>query len=137
MAEPHAHSQPIETYGRAPRPQPTNRNIWPSAHNRNIWPHNSRATAAPSRLADSFVLQLSVYPLLTCFLTFVYYWGQRFTSMALSMKRRNQFGYSVETNSVTALALDTFKTLKRCERLLHRRGGGHNDSIVGVVVNKI
>src|SRR6218665_3947116 len=36
----------IETYGRAPRPQPTNRNIWP---------HNSRATAAPSRLADSFV----------------------------------------------------------------------------------
>src|SRR6218665_1702515 len=42
MAEPHAHSQPIQTYGPAP-------------HNRNIWPHNSRATAAPSRLADSFV----------------------------------------------------------------------------------
>src|SRR6218665_139473 len=50
MAQPHAHSQPIETYGLAP-------------HNRNIWPHNSRAP--PSRLADSFVLQLSVYPLLT------------------------------------------------------------------------
>src|SRR6218665_2762807 len=29
----------IETYGLAPRPQPTNTNIWP---------HNSRATAAPS-----------------------------------------------------------------------------------------
>src|SRR6218665_2276848 len=25
-----AYSQPIETYGPAPRPQPTNRNIWPS-----------------------------------------------------------------------------------------------------------
>src|SRR6218665_1564208 len=94
MAEPHAHSQPIqtygpaphnrniwpsptptanqykhmaqrriiETYGLAPRPQPTNTNIWPSAHNRNIWPHNSRAP--PSRLADSFVLQVVVYPLL-------------------------------------------------------------------------
>src|SRR6218665_3742603 len=61
MAEPHAHSQPIETYGLAPH----NRNMWPSAHNRNIWPYNSHATAAPSRLADSFVLQLSVYPLLT------------------------------------------------------------------------
>src|SRR6218665_596342 len=42
MAEPHAYSQPIQTYGPAP-------------HNRNIWPHNSRAAAAPSRLADSFV----------------------------------------------------------------------------------
>src|SRR6218665_505882 len=42
MAEPHAHSQPIETYGRAP-------------HNRNIWPYNSQAAAPPSRLADSFV----------------------------------------------------------------------------------
>src|SRR6218665_400530 len=41
----------IETYGRAP-------------HNRNIWPHKSRAS--PSRLADSFVLQLVVYPLLEC-----------------------------------------------------------------------
>src|SRR6218665_3397068 len=74
MAQRHAHSQPIETYGLAP----LNRNIWPTAnqykhmaephahsqpietyglapHNRNIWPHNSRATAAPSRLADSFV----------------------------------------------------------------------------------
>src|SRR6218665_539825 len=50
MAEPHAHSQPIQTYGPAP-------------HNRNIWPHNSRAP--PSRLADSFVLQVVVYPLLT------------------------------------------------------------------------
>ena len=38
MAEPHT----IETYG----PQP---------NNRNIWPHNSRGTAAPSRLTDSFV----------------------------------------------------------------------------------
>src|SRR6218665_3260257 len=51
MAEPHAHSQPIETYGLAPH----NRNIWPSAHNRNIWPYNSQAAAPPSRLADSFV----------------------------------------------------------------------------------
>src|SRR6218665_3356046 len=42
MAEPHAHSQPIQTYGPAP-------------HNRNIWSHNSWATAAPPRLADSFV----------------------------------------------------------------------------------
>src|SRR6218665_92371 len=42
MADPHPHTQPIETYGLGP-------------HNRNIWPHNSRATAAPSRLADSFV----------------------------------------------------------------------------------
>src|SRR6218665_3457652 len=52
MAEPHAHSQPIQTYGPAP-------------HNRNIWPHNSQA--APSRLADSFVLIVPVYPLLTTF----------------------------------------------------------------------
>src|SRR6218665_3658121 len=49
MAEPHAHSQPIQTYGPAP-------------HNRNIWSHNSRAP--PSRLADSFVLIVPVYPLL-------------------------------------------------------------------------
>src|SRR6218665_1703437 len=42
MAEPHAHSQPIQTYGPAP-------------HNRNIWPYNSQAAAPPSRLADSFV----------------------------------------------------------------------------------
>src|SRR6218665_3132649 len=59
MAEPHAHSQPIETYGLAPH----NRNIWPSAHHRNVWPYNSQA--APSRLADSFVFQRPVYPLLT------------------------------------------------------------------------
>src|SRR6218665_1521436 len=51
MAEPQAHSQTIQTYS----PAPHNRNIWSSANNRNIWPHNSRATAAPSRLADSFV----------------------------------------------------------------------------------
>src|SRR6218665_1509367 len=50
MAEPHAHSQPIQTYGPAP-------------HNRNIWPHNSRAP--PSRLADSFVLQRPFYSLLS------------------------------------------------------------------------
>src|SRR6218665_2551161 len=42
----------IETYGRAP-------------HNRNIWPHNSRATAAPSRLADSFVCFSSLLLLTT------------------------------------------------------------------------
>src|SRR6218665_3655171 len=90
MAQPHAHSQPIEThglashnrtiwssptptanqykhmgqrriietYGLAPRPQPTNTNIWP---------HNSRATAAPSRLADSFVLIAALYPLLASY----------------------------------------------------------------------
>src|SRR6218665_3614419 len=62
MAQRHAHSQLVETYGRAPSPQPTNRNIWPSAHNRNIWPYNSQAP--PSRLADSFVLQAPSYPLL-------------------------------------------------------------------------
>src|SRR6218665_1935716 len=42
----YTYTHTIETYGLAPRAQPTNRNIWP---------HNSRATAAPSRLADSFV----------------------------------------------------------------------------------
>src|SRR6218665_145308 len=61
MAEPQAHSQPIETYGLAPH----NRNIWPSAHNRNIWPYNSQAAvfchAWPILLS---VLQLAVYPLL-------------------------------------------------------------------------
>src|SRR6218665_2377457 len=46
------HSQTIETYG----PQP---------NNRNIWPHNSRAAAAPSRLADSFVFLAALIPLLT------------------------------------------------------------------------
>src|SRR6218665_690912 len=53
MAQPHAHSQPIETYGLAP-------------HNRNIWPHNNRATvfchAWPILLS---VLVVAVYPLLT------------------------------------------------------------------------
>src|SRR6218665_29549 len=53
MAEPHAHSQPIQTYGPAP-------------HNRNIWPHNSRATAAPSRLADSFVWRGACTLITTC-----------------------------------------------------------------------
>src|SRR6218665_1098605 len=50
MAEGHT----IETYGRG-------------SYNRNIWPHNSRATAAPARLADSFVLVSPFYPLLTVF----------------------------------------------------------------------
>src|SRR6218665_2927187 len=62
MAQRHAHSQPIETYGLAPH----NRNIWPSAHNRNIWPYNSQATvfchAWPILLSG---FQLAVYPLLT------------------------------------------------------------------------
>src|SRR6218665_3610053 len=59
MAEPHAHSQPIQTYGPAP-------------HNRNIWPHNSQATAAPSRLADSFVCfgEPSHITTLVCYLIF-------------------------------------------------------------------
>src|SRR6218665_1070015 len=52
MAQPHAHSQPIQTYGPAP-------------HNRNIWPHNSRATvfchAWPILL---FALVVVVIPLL-------------------------------------------------------------------------
>src|SRR6218665_869727 len=78
MAQRHAHSQPIETHGLASH----NRTIWPSPtptanqykhmaqrriietyglaprpqpKNKKIGPHNSRATAAPSRLADSFV----------------------------------------------------------------------------------
>src|SRR6218665_627940 len=53
MAEPHAHSQPIQTYGPAP-------------HNRNIWPHNSRATVFCLRFWPIllFALQVSVYPLL-------------------------------------------------------------------------
>src|SRR6218665_146909 len=41
MAEPHAHSQPIQTYGPAP-------------HNRNIWPHNSRATVFCLRFCRFF-----------------------------------------------------------------------------------
>src|SRR6218665_4134280 len=63
------HSRTIETYGRGSYNRNIygrgshNRNIWPSAHNRNIWSYNSQA--APSRLADSFVFQRPVYPLLT------------------------------------------------------------------------
>src|SRR6218665_3421668 len=55
MAEPHAHSQPIQTYGPAP-------------HNRNIWPHNSRATVFCLRFWPIllFVLVAVVYPLLAC-----------------------------------------------------------------------
>src|SRR6218665_1331470 len=56
----YTYTRTIETYG----PAPHNRNIWPSAHNRNIWPYNSQATAAPSRLADSFVLIVAVISLL-------------------------------------------------------------------------
>src|SRR6218665_906982 len=54
MAEPHAHSQPILTYGAAP-------------HNRNIWPHNSRATVFCLRFWPIllFALVPAVYPLLT------------------------------------------------------------------------
>src|SRR6218665_3251774 len=53
MAEPHAHSQPIQTYGPAP-------------HNRNIWPHNSRATVFCLRFWPIllFALVPPVYPLL-------------------------------------------------------------------------
>src|SRR6218665_3868906 len=53
MAEPHAHSQPIQTYGPAP-------------HNRNIWPHNSRATVLCLRFWPILlsVLVAVVYPLL-------------------------------------------------------------------------
>src|SRR6218665_830595 len=53
MAEPHAHSQPIQTYGPAP-------------HNRNIWPHNSRATVFCLRFWPIllFALVPAVYPLL-------------------------------------------------------------------------
>src|SRR6218665_510673 len=54
MAEPHAHSQPIQTYGPAP-------------HNRNIWPHNSRATVFCLRFWPILlsVLVAVVYPLLS------------------------------------------------------------------------
>src|SRR6218665_583378 len=53
MAEPHAHSQPIQTYGPAP-------------HNRNIWPHNSRATVFCLRFWPIllFVPAPASYPLL-------------------------------------------------------------------------
>src|SRR6218665_1850080 len=89
-----AHSQPIQTYGPAPRPQPTNTNIWPSAtptakqykhmaephahsqpiqtygpapHNRNIWSHNSQAAVFCLRFWPIllFALVLSVISLLT------------------------------------------------------------------------
>src|SRR6218665_3126105 len=54
MAQRHAYSQPIETYGLAP-------------HNRNIWPHNSRATVFCLRFWPILlsVLLAVVYPLLT------------------------------------------------------------------------
>src|SRR6218665_3748959 len=54
MAEPHAHSQPIETYGPAP-------------HNRNIWPHNSQAAVFCLRFWPIllFALVAVVYPLLS------------------------------------------------------------------------
>src|SRR6218665_1953601 len=53
MAEPHAHSQPIQTYGPAP-------------HNRNIWPHNSRATVFCLRFWPIllFGFLAALYPLL-------------------------------------------------------------------------
>src|SRR6218665_2090999 len=53
MAEPHAYSQPIQTYGPAP-------------HNRNIWPHNSRATVFCLRFWPIllFALVAPLYPLL-------------------------------------------------------------------------
>src|SRR6218665_956462 len=62
MAEPHAHSQPIQTYGPAP-------------HNRNIWPHNSQAAVFCLRFWPILLSALvsPVYPLLSgqsCF--FVY-----------------------------------------------------------------
>src|SRR6218665_506023 len=79
----YTYTHTIETYGLAPH----NRNIWPSPtptanqykhmaqrhiietygpqpNNRNIWPYNSQATAAPSRLTDSFVCFCS-YPYIT------------------------------------------------------------------------
>src|SRR6218665_2685840 len=53
MAEPHAHSQPIQTYGPAP-------------HNRNIWPHNSQAA----------VFCLRFWPILLFFLPpLTHYWS--------------------------------------------------------------
>src|SRR6218665_1004395 len=52
MAEPHAHSQPIQTYGPAP-------------HNRNIWPHNSRAPVFCLRFCRFFCFGAPVYPLLS------------------------------------------------------------------------
>src|SRR6218665_760746 len=78
MAQRHAHSQPIETYGLAPH----NRNIWPSAHNRNIWPYNSQATvfchAWPILLSG---FQLAVYPLLD-WLWYPMFWFHRRNSGA-------------------------------------------------------
>src|SRR6218665_3060280 len=55
MAEPHAHSQPIETYGLAP-------------HNRNIWPYNSQAAVFCLRFWPIllFALVAPLYPLLRC-----------------------------------------------------------------------
>src|SRR6218665_1722431 len=68
MAEPHAHSQPIETYGLAPRPQPTNRNIWrsaaqqkhmaePHAHSQ---PIETYGRAPHNRLRNAWPILLSV-----------------------------------------------------------------------------
>src|SRR6218665_503205 len=53
MAEPHVHSQPIQTYGPAP-------------HNRNIWPHNSQAAVFCLRFWPIllFAFQAPSYPLL-------------------------------------------------------------------------
>src|SRR6218665_1733297 len=58
MAQPHAHSQPIETYGLAPH----NRNVWPSAHNRICYVAMS---ARNTRLSFSLGLR-------TCLLDFAY-----------------------------------------------------------------
>src|SRR6218665_1343871 len=62
MAQRHAHSQPIQTYGPAP-------------HNRNIWPHNSRATVFCLRFWPILlsVFQAPSYPLLM-YMTYVRKW---------------------------------------------------------------
>src|SRR6218665_370467 len=69
MAEHHAHSQPIQTYGPAP-------------HNRNIWPHNSRATVFCLRfwpiLLSAF--QAPSYPLLI-YIYICKYTRRMYTSM--------------------------------------------------------
>src|SRR6218665_1252006 len=72
MAERHT----IETYGRAPRAQPTNRNIWPSRtqqkhmaerhtietyglapHNRNIWPSATPTANQYKHMAQRHIIE--------------------------------------------------------------------------------
>src|SRR6218665_1624744 len=82
MAEPHAYSQPIQTYGPAP-------------HNRNIWPHNSRATVFCLRYWPIllFALVPPVYPLLRVYSDFCRIVNSIFLQRPQKRSRGNQFTY--------------------------------------------